>query len=210
MKLLLVFLTVFLTASTVHAQRTGATVLNVYGGYTFKDKIDFDGFYGYVDEAIQYGGGLEYFAHRTRSVEIKYVRMDTHFPLYANGGTKLNEGRDDGAISYLMIGGNNYFGGSSESKVSPYAGAGLGVGFISIKDGGDATEFAFEFKLGMRVNTTSAVSYKFQAYFQSMLAAVGSDFYYGGGGVIAVPDHKSVNQFGLTAVLSFDFSHAKR
>ena len=61
----------------------------------------------------------------------------------------------------------------------------------------------------MRVNTTSAISYKLQAYFQSMIGAVGSDFYYGGGGVIAVPDHKSVNQFGLTAVLSFDFSHAK-
>ena len=159
MKLLIVFLTVFFTGTLVNAQRTGATVLNVYGGYTFKDKIDFDGFYGYVDEAIQYGGGLEYFAHRTRSVEIKYVRMDTHFPLYTNGGgTQLNDGRDKGAISYLLIGGNNYFGGSSESKVSPYGGAGLGVGFISIKDGGDATEFAYEFKLGMRVNTTSAIS----------------------------------------------------
>ena len=136
--------------------------------------------------------------------------MDTHFPLYTNGeGTQLNDGRDKGDISYLLIGGNNYFGGSSESKVSPYGGAGLGVGFISIKDGGDATEFAYEFKLGMRVNTTSAISYKLQAYFQSMIGAVGSDFYYGGGGVIAVPDHKSVNQFGLTAVLSFDFSHAK-
>jgi hypothetical protein len=209
MKLLLVFLTVFLTASAVHAQRTGATVLNVYGGYTFKDKVDFGSFYGYVDEAIQYGGGIEYFAHSTRSVEIKYVRMDTHFPLYANGGTKLNEGSDDGAVSYLLIGGNNYFG-SSDSKVSPYFGGGLGVGFVSLKDGGDATEFAYEFKLGMRVNTASAVSYKFQAYFQSILASVGSDFYYSGGGVIAVPDQKSINQFGLTAILSFDFSHAKK
>src|SRR5205085_7538413 len=126
-------------------------------------KVNFDGFYGYVDEAFQYGGGLEFFLQRYQSFEVKYLRMDTHMPLYRAGGTKLNEGDDKGSVSYLLFGSNNYFG-DPNGKVMPYAGASLGAGFVSLNDGGNGTHFAYDIKLGIKANTSTALSYKLQAY----------------------------------------------
>ena len=206
------FLLVFLvlhSAVAAMGQQSGSFAVNAYGGYTFRDKVNFDGFYGYVNEAFQYGGGLEYFLARTKSIELKYLRMDTEYPLYAPAGTKLNEGKEDGSVSYIMIGANNYMG-NSQSKALPYAGVDLGVGIVDLKDGGSSTKFAWGVKLGVKMNTSSVVSLKLQTHFQHIVSAVGNDFYYyPGGGVVAIPDYTSIFQFGLGAVLSFNLKPAK-
>jgi len=210
MKLLLSFICMFFLVTTIQAQKTNSILLNAYGGYTFRDKVNFGDLYGYVDEAFQYGGGLEFFLQRHQSFEVKYLRMDTHLPLYrTGGGTKLNEGNDDGSVSYLLFGSNNYFG-DPDGKVMPYAGADLGAGFVALKNGGSGTHFAYDIKLGIKANTTSAFTYKFQAYMQSVVSSFGSDFYTtAGGAIISTPDYTTILQFGLTAIICYDFKHTK-
>lgn len=206
MKTYLFLLAAILFLSAAKAQQRGTTSLNLYGGYTFKDKVNFDGFYGYVNEAFQYGGGLEFFVQDSRSVELKYLRMDTHLPLYGPANTQLNEGTDKGSVNYILIGGNKYFGDNKNGKVAPYAGADLGIGIVDVKDGGSTTKFAWDAKIGVKLRTSSAVSLKIQAYFQNIIGAVGSNMYItGGGAYVSVPDYVSVFQFGLGGALTFDF-----
>jgi hypothetical protein len=64
-----------------------------------------------------------------------------------------------------------------------------------MKDGGSATKFAWDAKLGVQSKTASSVSFKFHAYIQNVIAAIGSDFYYtAGGGIISVLDYASIFQ----------------
>jgi hypothetical protein len=89
----------FFFSIALKAQQTNSLALNLYGGYAFKDKVNFDQFYGYVDEAAQYGGGLEYFPQRTKSIELRYLRID-HFP----HGPAIHVLVDDkGSINYILI-----------------------------------------------------------------------------------------------------------
>ena len=199
MKYSLMVLSVILISTGLQAQNEGPVSLNIYGGYTFKDKVGFEGFYGYIDEGIQYGGGLEYSIDPTKSIELKYLRMDTHFPLFTDAGMKLNEGADEGSVSYILIGGNNYFEGTPY-----YAGFSVGLGIVDVRN--TATKFAWELKTGVKLKTASPIAIKLQAYLQNIIGGVGSDFYHTSNGtVINVPDYASIFQFGLGAAISFNF-----
>jgi len=205
MQRFILLITVFFFAIGLKAQQSNSVSLNLYGGYTFKDKVPYDGFSGYVKEAFQYGAGLEFFLQRTKSLELKYLRMDTDFPLYGPAGALLNPGKEKGSVNYILIGGNNYFG-SSPSKAMPYGGIGLGIGIVDSKEGGSATKFAWDARLGVKINTSSSISFKLQAYIQSIIAAIGSDYYiYPGGGYIAIPDYATLFQFGLGGLVCFNF-----
>ena len=206
MRQYLVLFTAVLFSMGAKAQMANSLSLNGYGGYTFRDKVDFDIAYAYANAAFQYGGGLEYFIQRTNSVEIKYLRMDTHLPLYLANNTHVNSGNDKGSVQYILADFTEYFG-SSSSKAVPYGGLGLGAGIVSIKDGNSTTKFAWDAKLGVKIKTASALSINLQAYMQSIISTFGSDYWvYPGGAVVAVPDYATLFQFGLGAVLSYNFS----
>ena len=185
------------------AQDAGSLSLNVYGGYTFTDKVEFYNTYGYVEEGFQYGGGLEYFVYGGSSIELKYLRMDTHLPLYGPMGRQINEGNDKGAINYILLGGNHYFG--TNTNVSPFLGASLGVGILEAPQNGNGTYFAWDLKAGVKIKTDSPVSINLNAYLQSVSAAIGDSYYYTYYGVVGVTDFVSAYQFGLGATLSFNF-----
>jgi opacity protein-like surface antigen len=205
MKKHLILLAAVFCALAVNAQTPKTFSLNAYGGYTFKDKVNFDASYAYVDEAFEYGGGLEYFYQRNQSIEVKYLRMDTHIPYYLANGVQVNKDTSKGAVQYVLADFNGYFGSSSTAKAVPYAGAGLGVGIISIKDGNTATKFAWDAKLGVKLKTASSVSINLQAYIQSIISAVGNDYWvYPGGAVVAVADYATLFQFGLGAAICFN------
>ncbi|HEX5669044.1 MAG TPA: hypothetical protein VFX73_09590, partial [Chitinophagaceae bacterium] len=89
-----------LLALAVNAQAPKTVSLNVYGGYTFTDRVRFDAAYADVMGAFQWGGGLEYFPTRDNSVELKYQRMATDFPLYIYNGSQINKGNESGAVSF--------------------------------------------------------------------------------------------------------------
>lgn len=197
---------VFFFSLAVSAQSSKSFLLNVYGGYTFSDKVEYDDAYGYVEDGFEYGIGLEYFFIENNSIELKYNRLDTKLPLYQLPlKNQLNAGDDKGAINYILADYTYYFGSNSQ-KALPFVGAGLGVSILETPKSGNGTYFAWEIKAGVKIKTNSPLSINLHAYLQSMSAAVGDDYYWTYIGIVGVTDYVSTYQFGLGASLSYDFS----
>ena len=206
MKRFIILSAVFYLSISLNAQEPKSILLNLYGGYSFKDKVKFDASYGYINEAFQYGAGLEYFPSRNKSIELRWLSMATEFPFHGPNGTQLNTGKDKGSINYILLGGNNYFGSDPNAKAVPYIGIGLGVGILALKDGNSSTEFAMDGKVGVKIKTSSAVSINLHAYTQFVTSAVGYDYYYyAGWGTAAFTDYASIFQFGLGGAICFNF-----
>ena len=134
---------------------------------------------------------------------MKYLRIDTGLPLYYENGSQVNPGDDKGAINYVLLGGNHYF--DKGTKATPYLGGGLGIGIVETPQQGSDTNFAWEIKGGVKIKSASVVSVSLQASLQSMAAAVGTDTYWGYWGPVAVTDYAYSYQFGLGAVIGFNF-----
>jgi hypothetical protein len=204
MKKILILICVISLGISVNAQTPKSITLNVYGSYNFQERVPLDAFYADVKDGFQYGGGLEYFVRRNKSIELKYLRMDTKFPLYRPNGEQVNTGYDDGALNYIMVGGNNYFGGND--RIKPFAGFDLGVGWAEGNTNNSGGKFVWDAKLGVKVLTSSSVSFKLHAYVQSMISTFGTDYwYYPGWGTYAVADYAHIFQFGLGGAVCFDF-----
>jgi len=196
---------IIVCAFTLQAQ-PGTISLNLDAGYTFQDKVDFDAAYTEVQGAFRYGGGIEYFMDFNKSVQLKYHRMDTYFPLYTQAGVRINNDNDyKGSVNYILLGWNSYFSGDPDAKINPYGGLGLGVGVVGVNEN-TATKFAWDARLGLKVKTPSVVSLKIEAYMQSIISTFGSDVWIGYGGyAYAVPDYATLWQFGFTGIVCFDF-----
>jgi opacity protein-like surface antigen len=194
---------VFLFSIFAKAQTSNSFLLNLYGGYTFSDKVEYDNSYGYVEDGFEYGIGLEYFFMDNSSIELKYNRLKTKLPLYAFG-TQLNAGDDKGAVNYVLVDYAHYF--DIGSKLMPYLGAGAGVAILETPQSGSGTYFAWEIKGGVKIKTSSPLSINLNAYLQSMTAAVGNSYYWTYYGPVGVTDYVSTYQFGLGATISYDFS----
>lgn len=192
----------FLFSIVTTAQDKGAVVLDVYGNYTFSDRVNFDYGHATIEDGLQYGIGLEFFPKTSTSVELKYLRIDTGLPLYYENGSQVNPGDDKGAINYVLLGGNHYF--DKGTMATPYLGAGLGIGIVETPQQGSDTNFAWEIKGGVKLKTASVVSVSLQASLQSMIAATGTDTYWGYWGPVAVTDYAHSYQFGLGAVIGFN------
>lgn len=210
MKKLLFIAGFFFSTFITYAQNQGDISLDLYGGYTFQDKIYADKAYVSVNDGFQYGLGIEFFARSTKSIELKYLRMDTRTPIYGNSygnllnGQQLNVGNDKSAINYVLVAGNNYFP-TSNPKILPFLGLGIGLGWAS-RDQNTSARFAWDLKAGIKIKTSDVVSLKLQAYFQTIWASYGSDvIIYPGWGAVAYPSDASLYQFGLGAAVSFDF-----
>ncbi|MBC7846111.1 MAG: hypothetical protein H7Y10_06440 [Flavobacterium sp.] len=212
MKKLLLITGFFFSALGANAQNQGDIGLDFYGGYTFGDKIYNNSSYVEIQDAFQYGAGLEFYVRNTKSIELKYLRMDTKTPIYAPTVanplqiTQANVGNDSSAINYILIAGNNYFQTSNPSLV-PFAGLGIGVGWAS-GDQSTSARFAWDVKAGVKIKASDVVSVKLQAYFQTIWGSYGSEtYYYPGWGTVTYPNNSSLYQFGLGAALAFDFKH---
>ena len=210
MKKILLVAGIFLCTLGAQAQNQGDIGLDLYGGYTFQDKISSNASYIEIKDAFQYGAGLEFYVRPTKSIELKYLRMDTNTPIFTPSLTapfkvgQANIGNDSSAINYVLIAGNNYFPTSNPS-VKPFAGLGIGVGWAS----GDQTtsaRFAWDVKAGVKIKASDVVSVKLQAYFQTIWGSYGSEtYFYPGWGTVTYPNNSSLYQFGLGAALAFDF-----
>jgi hypothetical protein len=202
------FSLVMLLCVAISQAQTGTLSANLYGGYTFKERVNFDAAYTEVQDGFQWGVGLEYFTSYRTSFELKYMRMDTRFPLFGPQGTQLNTGRDDGNLQFILVGGNQYFPRTG-SRLTPFIGGSLGIGIVG-GEASNATKFGWDAKAGIKINTESVVSFKLQAYVQSIISTFGSDYWVtGGGAVVAVPDYATIFQFGLGGAVCFDFNKKK-
>jgi opacity protein-like surface antigen len=206
MKKLLLVAGIFLSALGVHAQNQGDIGLDLYGGYTFGDKIySNNATYLKFNENFQWGIGTEFYLRPTKSIELKYLRMDTKTSLYPQTPTQTFKDVNTN-INYILVGGNNYFHTGNPSVV-PFAGLGIGVGWV---DAGDKshTGFAWDFKAGVKIKASDVVSVKLQAYFQTIWASYGGQtIIYPGWGAVTYPNNSSLYQFGLGGAVSFDFKH---
>jgi hypothetical protein len=210
MKKIVQILGIFLTVVSVNAQKQGDKGLNLYGGYTFQDRIFNNSSYIEIQDNFQYGAGIEFYLRSTKSIELKYLRMDTNTPIFApsisnpNLLTQVNVGNDNSAINYVLLAGNNYFHTGNADAV-PFAGLGLGVGWAS-GDQSTSAHFAWDVKAGVKIKASDAVSIKLQAYFQSIWASYGSTtYFFPGWGFVTFANNSSLYQFGLGAAVSFDF-----
>jgi hypothetical protein len=211
MRKLLALMVLALMSASADAQSRGAFNLNVYGGYTFMDRVRFDAAYADVQGGFQWGGGLEYFTSYDNSIELKYQRMATDFPLFRPNGEQLNKGKESGSINLITIGGNHYFSNAvNDAKIIPFIGGALGVGILSGQEN-SSTKFAWDAQVGIKIPTKSVASFKLRAYIQSVTSTFGTDFwYYPGWGTYAVPDYVTMFQFGLGGAVAFDFSKRKK
>ena len=208
---------VLLLSVGAKAQDRGSVLLNVYGGYNFSDRVDlYSPDYVQFGDGFQFGGGFEYFVTPTGSIGINYYRMNTSMeaygrPLGSGVGpvVQLNEGNDSGALNYILADYTYYFNTGSET-LTPYFGAGLGVGILESPNQGSETNFAWDLKLGAKIKTGSPVSINLQAYLQSMSEPIGSSTYWNNWyGPISYTDYAVLYQFGLGAVISYDFKSNK-
>jgi hypothetical protein len=195
-----------ITCTSISLAQKGNFGLNVTGGYTFKDRVKFDAAYADVSDGFQYGGSLEYFTGNAQSLELSYQRIDVDFPLYGPGGIQKADG--SGSVNYILLGGNSYFGKSYDAKMQPFFGAGAGIGILN-GGGESATKFAWNIKTGVKINTGKAVSFKLNAYLQSVISTFGYDYWNTWYGVVAVPDYATLLQFGLGGAICFDFPKKK-
>jgi opacity protein-like surface antigen len=195
---------VFLLSFLAKAQTSKSFLLNLYGGYTFQDKVQYDNTYAYVEDGFEYGIGFEYFIIENSSIELKYNRLDTKLPLYGPLGNQLNAGDDKGALNYILLDYAHYF--DIGSSVMPYLGAGAGITILETSGTKNETYFAWEIKGGVKIKTSSPWSVNLNAYLQSMSASVGTSYYWTYYGPVGVTDFVATYQFGLGATLSYDFS----
>lgn len=183
------------------AQDRGSVVLDVYGSYTFSNNVNFD--YGHlkIGDGITYGAGFEFFPQKSSSIELKYLRLDTS--MNVDVPVTANDLNGNGAFNYILIGGNHYF--DSGSNAVPYLGGGIGMAITEGPYGGSDTNFAWEIKGGVKIKTASIVSISLQANLISTVAAAGTDTYWGYWGPVAVQDYAYSYQFGLGAIIGFNF-----
>lgn len=204
MKQYSLLLVLFLSAMGANAQEGRSFSLNLYGGYNFSDKLDYDGYSATIEDGFQYGAGFEYFFSTNNSVEIKYLRTDVKIPLHDPAGVQVNAGKDKGAFNFILADYTHYF--DSGTNLLPYLGLGAGVSILETPQSGSGSYFAWDIKGGVKIKTASIVSVNINAYLQSMSAAVGDSYYWSYYvGPVAVQDYVSTYQFGLGAVLSFNF-----
>jgi len=200
--LLLIFILSSIGAS---AQSSNSFLLNLYGGYTFSDRVDFDVSHATVEDGFEYGAGLEYFFMENSSIELKYKRLDSNLPVYGLNNEQINSDDDKSALNYILLDYTHYFKLSSDT-VMPFLGAGGGLGILETPQSGNGTYFAWDIKAGVKIKTNSPLSINLHAYLESMSAAVGNDYYWTYYGLVGVSDYVSTFQFGLGASLSYDFS----
>jgi Outer membrane protein beta-barrel domain len=206
MKKLLLATGIFLLALVAKAQNQGDVGINLYGGYTFDDKISDNSYALKFKGAFQYGVGAEFYIRPSKSIELKYLRMDSDavFTQYLVGADKVTNGNV--GINYILIGGNNYFQTGNPS-VKPFLGLDLGVGWLNSQTGSH-TGFAWDFKAGVKIKTSDSTALKLQGYFQTIWASYGGDVVvYPGWGTYIYPENSSLYQFGLGAAFEFDFKH---
>lgn len=208
-QIILSFLVTIMVAGLATAQEIR---LNAFSKYVFDDKVDSYNsstsfFEGKIEGGFQWGLGLEYMAHPTKGIELKYLRQEAQVPMkyYLNG---INTKTFDVDINYVLIGGNNYF--KTGGKVEPYGGLGLGMVIFKIQNpessstDDSAIKFAWELKLGTNIWVSEKVGIKLQADLASAVQSAGGGLYFGTGGAGAgVSTYSTMYQIGLGGGLTF-------
>lgn len=188
--------------------------LNVYTAYAFDDK--FDSYYdpsnyyeGKIKGGFQWGAGVQYFPRDNVSVELLYLRQDTHAPTRYQINTVFVQNADfDLGINYIMVAGGRHFR-EAGAALEGFAGLMAGVVVVELDnpDNGrssSVTKFAWGLRGGGIYWMSDRLGVKLQAQLLSAVQSMGGGFYFGtGGSGVAVSSYSTIYQFGLGGGLVF-------
>ncbi len=198
MKKLLLSLAIVFIAVAGYSQHLS---VNAFGGYTFRDRIDFGNAYSYINAGGIWGVSVEGVNARGSGIELLYQYQSTNIPSYKYpSGNPLNS--ETGAVvSYLLLNFEQYY--LANPKIEPYGGIGLGAAFYKGDSPGSTstTKFAWDLKAGVKFKASNAVGIKIGAQLLGSAQATGTAFYYG----YAYTTYATILQFGFTGGLVFDF-----
>ncbi len=176
--------------------------INAFGGYTFRDKIDFGNAYAYINAGGFWGASLEGVNQQGTGVELLYQYQKTNIPAYLKvGNVQQNPGQDGAVISYLLLNFEQYY--MNNPKIQPYGGIGLGAAFYKGDYPGvsSETKFAWDLKAGVKFKASDAVGIKIGAQLLGSAQATGNAFYYG----YVYTTYATILQFSFLGGLVFDF-----
>jgi opacity protein-like surface antigen len=176
--------------------------INAFGGYTFRDKIDFGNAYAYINAGGFWGASLEGVNQQGTGVELLYQYQSTNIPAYIKvGNVQQNPGQDGAVISYLLLNFEQYY--MNNPKIQPYGGIGLGAAFYKgdYPSASSETKFAWDLKAGVKFKASNAVGIKIGAQLLGSAQATGNAFYYG----YVYTTYATILQFSFLGGLVFDF-----
>jgi opacity protein-like surface antigen len=200
MKKLLITSAVLFIAATGFSQHLS---LNLYGGYTFRDRINFGNAYAFINAGGIFGGSLEGVNAQGTGVELQYQYQRTNIPLYSYPQNVQLNTNTTATISYLLLNFEQYM--MNNPKIQPYGGIGLGAAFVTASS--NSTKFAWDLKAGVKIKAGNSVGVKIGAQLLGSAQATGTAFYSPGFGYppYAYTTYATVLQFGFTGGLVFDF-----
>ena len=197
------FLALTILASYYSAQGQGGVTLLTFGNWTFADR--FETYYGYgkIQDAVQWGGGLEFDIQPGSAVELIYLRSD-HDAYYDAGLTQRLDGQI--GINYILLGATGYK--PFNDKVSGFGTFDMGAAFTSNLEESlaseNVTKFALGGRLGVKIAPSDKVSIRLHAQLLSPVQWFGGGFYFGtGGGGTTVTTGSTIYQFSLGGSINF-------
>jgi hypothetical protein len=169
--------------------------LTAFGGGTFAETINNYSTYYYkakIGGSWHFGGALDYYVRDNTSISFTYYYQPTTGYIYGNTGY-LNQSAPVN-ITYLFLGGNRYVG---SDMVKGYGGIGLGMAILSPSGYSDATKFAFDIHLGVKINASDRIGIRLQAQLYAPVDGGGFGVGVGtGGAAVGVTTYSSILQFG--------------
>lgn len=176
--------------------------INLYGGYTFRDRFPIGGSYpGYgnawtyqeaaINESAHFGGGLEFELRPNQAIEIYYQNQPTTGYIRTN----LEEFDTDLTVNYAMLGGLGYK--PFNDIVQGFGGLLLGAGWVD-SDFGSSTKFAWGGRLGVLISPNERFGIRLGAQLLSPIQGAGGGVYFGTGGAGAgVSTYSTIYQFSF-------------
>jgi hypothetical protein len=171
--------------------------VNLYGGYTFRDKINFGNAYAYINAGGIFGATVEGVNQQGSGLELQYQYQRTDVPAYKYPSNEPLNTNVTGTISYLLLNFEQYM--MNNPKIQPYGGLGLGAAFFT--GATSSTKFAWDLKAGVKIKASDAVGVKIGAQLLGSAQATGTAWYYG----YPYTTYATILQFGFTGGLVFDF-----
>lgn len=171
----------FLAVTLTSVAQTSSVTLLTFAGYTFADK--FETYYGYgkIQNAFQWGAGLEFGIQPGAAMELIYLRSDAD-AYYDSYYDKRIEGKV--GLNYILLGATRY--APINDVVSAFGTFDMGAGFTSNIDeslsSSNVTKFAIGGRLGLRIAPNDKISLRVHAQILSPVQWIGGGVYFGTGG----------------------------
>lgn len=169
-------------------------------GYTFQDRLPAYEGDGYIRDAANYGGLLQYMPSEQISLNFlyKYSKQEFDFNSYSYYYNSIQDLPT--AVNYFMFGISRYFNGTDE-VVAPFGSFYAGWStFVPEEDYSSFSRFSLGFDLGVSVKITDAIGINMRSELMMPIQGWGTGIYCGTGGGCGASFETatSVTQFAFT------------